>query len=449
MSQEQPNVVVITCHDLGRHLGCYGQETVQSPNLDQLSGEGITFERAFCTAPQCSPSRAALYTGRHPHANGVMGLTHRNFAWDLNPDERHLGQVLRDAGYTTALIGVHHESRVGDPDRVAKRCGMDIYIPQAHGDVTADRALDHLAERARDQRPFYLQLGFDEPHRVSARQRAEPDYMGFIGDYLEPDAERGVEVPPWLRDTPGTRAEVAELQGAIRYVDRQIGRVLSGLRELGLEEDTLLVFTPDHGVALPRAKCSLYDPGLSVALIVRFPRRGWVGGRRQDELVSNVDLFPTILDAIGLPIDPRVQGQSFAALLDGADYAARECVFGEMTYHDYYDPVRCVRTARHKLIVNFSAAPSFMNPSQSWRPRSEPVVPPVPSVDYHPLVELYDLAADPWERQNLADDPAQADVRRDLLARLLAWMRSTEDPLLEGAITSPMHRWAVGQVLGG
>lgn len=448
MRSDQPNVVVITCHDLGRHLGCYGQSTVRSPRLDRLAAEGVTFDRAFCAAPQCSPSRAALFTGRSPHANGVMGLTHRDFAWDLDPDERHLGQVLRDAGYTTALIGVHHESRAGDPAMVRERCGMDSYLPHARGEITASRALEYLGERAEDGRPFYLQIGFGEPHRLATREREEPDYMGFIGDYLEPDVERGVAVPPWLADTPLARTEIAELQGAIRYVDARIGRVLEGLRTLGLEENTLLIFTPDHGLALPRAKCSLYDPGLSVALIVRFPGRGWTGGRREADLVSNVDIFPTILDALEIAIDPRVEGRSFRPLLDGEAYAPRDCVFGEMTYHDYYDPVRCIRTDRYKLIANFTTAPSFMNPSQSWRPRCDPVVPPFPPVAYHVPVELYDLQADPGEQRNLADDLDHVEVRRDLLQRLGRWMAATEDPLLQGAVTPPTHRRVLAELRG-
>jgi arylsulfatase A-like enzyme len=444
----RPNILLITCHDLGRFLGCYGVPTVQSPHLDALAADGIRATHAFCTAPQCSPSRASLFTGRYPHANGVMGLTHADFAWDLHPGERHLGQILHDAGYTTALMGIHHESRRGTPDQIAARCGMDEVQPPMRGEDLTDTALAWLARAADAERPFYLQLGYHEPHRARAEIRDEPNYMGFLGDELAPDDTLGVTIPPYLRETALAREELAELQGAVRALDTAVGRLLAGLRDLGLEERTAVIFTTDHGLALPRAKCSLYDPGLEVALILRHPARGWRGGRTVESLLSNLDLFPTLLDLLGLPIPPTIQGHSHLAAFDGAPHTPRDEIFGELTYHDYYDPRRCIRTARHKLIANFSAAPSFMDPSQSWQPRTVTVVPPDPALAYHPPLELYDLATDPHEWHNLADDPAHAATQRDLLARLGQWMRDTGDPLLTGAVTSPLHRRVAG-MLGG
>jgi arylsulfatase A-like enzyme len=444
----RPNILLITCHDLGRFLGCYGVPTVQTPHLDALAADGVRATRAFCTAPQCSPSRASLFTGRYPHANGVLGLTHADFAWDLHPDERHLGQVLRDAGYATALMGVYHESRGGSPDEVAARCGMETVLPPLHGEELTDAALDWLSRAAGGERPFYLQAGYHEPHRAPAEVRDEPGYMGFLGDYLAPDDTLGVTIPPYLRETATAREELAELQGAVRALDAAAGRLLAEVRDLGLEERTVVIFTTDHGVALPRAKCSLYDPGLEVALILRHPARGWRGGRTVESLISNLDLFPTLLELLGLPIEERVQGQSQLAALDGTSHTPRDEVFGEMTYHDYYDPRRCIRTERHKLIANFSAAPAFMDPSQSWQPRTVTTIPADPARAYHPPIELYDLDADPNEWRNLADEPDHAAIRGDLLSRLGRWMRDTGDPLLAGAVTSPLHRRVVGMLAG-
>ncbi len=438
-SDRRPNILIMHCHDLGRFLHCYGVKTVQTPNLDRLASEGVTFLNTFCSAPQCSPSRASIFTGRYPHNNGVMGLCHAEFAWDLHSDEQHLGQILGGAGYETAGVGVIHETRGGP-----RRCGLQQYTPASNAERAADEAIALLKRLAgRSDRPFYMQVGCIEPHRLGGRDKADSDHMGFLGDHLQEDRSQGVTVPGYLRDTEGTRTEIAELQGAVRHMDRHMGRVLEGLRELGLEANTLTIFTTDHGIAMPRAKCSLYDPGLGVAFMLRWPSRaGWHGGMRRSEMVSNIDILPTILDAVGVAVPGRVQGRSFAPLLDGRSYASRTEIFGEITYHDYYDPRRCIRTETHKLIVNFSSAPFFMDPSQSWRPRSDTKVPLNHAVAYHPAVELYDLREDPHELRNLADNPTHASVRKELLGRLNRHLEATQDPILTEGVVSPIQRKA-------
>ncbi|MCW5982212.1 MAG: sulfatase [Bryobacteraceae bacterium] len=431
------NIVLLHCHDLGWHLGCYGVESVSSPNLDRFASQGALFERSFCTAPQCSPSRASIFTGRYPHTNGVMGLTHANFGWDLNSGERHLGQILKEAGYATAGVGIIHETHSG-----AARCGLDDYTPGARAQQMADAAIARLGQLARGDKPFYLQAGCIEPHRLGRPDDTE--YMGFLGPDLKADTSRGVWIPPYLRDTTGTRAELAELQGAVRHMDAQMGRVLSSLAELGLESNTLAIFTTDHGIAMPRAKCSVYEPGLQTAFMLRLPgRQGWSGGVRNKAMISNIDYLPTILEAAGVPVPAGVQGRSFAPLLDGRSYMPRDAIFGELTHHDYYDPRRSVRTETHKLIVNFSSAPAFMDPSQSWRPRSDTVVPASHAVSYHPPYELYDLSRDPWEQRDVAGDAAYASVLGDLRARLRKHMEATGDPLLNGAVSPPLHNRSV------
>jgi len=446
MPTKRPNILLMHCHDLGQYLQCYGVKTVRTPNLDRLASEGVRFERSFCTAPQCSPSRASLFTGRYPHNNGVMGLCHADFAWDLHPDERHLGQILRDAGYATAGVGTIHETHSGP-----KRCGLQHYKGGGGAKQAVDNATGLLERFAGEaDKPFYMQVGCIEPHRLGGKDPHASDHMGFLGRHIKPDTALGVDVPGFLRDTEGTRTELAELQGAVRYMDEQYGRLLKAVRDLGQEDSTLVIFTTDHGYAMPRAKCSLYDPGIAVALMLRLPsRQGWHGGIAHPQMVSNIDYVSTLLDLLGLPIPANVQGRSFSSLLDGKPYEPRKEVFGEITYHDYYDPRRCIRTETHKLIVNFSSAPSFMDPSQSWRPRSDTVVPPNHALAYHPVVELYDLRNDPWEQKDLAKDPAHAAVRKELLARLHRHLTETEDPILTEAVVSPMHRKAWAVLKGG
>jgi arylsulfatase A-like enzyme len=362
-----------------------------------------------------------------------MGLTHANFAWDLRPEEKHLAQYLKEAGYATLAIGVIHETRSG-----AQRLGYDQHIKKSRAAEATTAGLKQLKQLAEAKRPFYLYAGFTEPHRLPMPGTEEGH--GFPGAHLKPDESLGVAIPGYLRDTPGTREELAGLQGAVRHVDEQLGRWMQAIHELGLEENTLLIATTDHGVAMPRAKCSVYEPGLQVALLLKHSgRKGWHGGIVKNELVSNIDVLPTILEIAGISVPESVQGRSFAPLLDGRAYKPNTAIFGELTYHDYYDPQRSVRTETHKLIANFSAAPSFMDPSQQWRPKSDVVTPESPSSTYHPLIEVYDLSKDPWEQVNLANSPDAAPIRKELTALLYKHMVDTQDPLLNGAVTSPQH----------
>jgi len=432
--ENRPNVLLVHCHDLGTYLNCYGAETLRSPHLDAFAQEGVRFARSYCTAPQCSPSRASIFTGRYPHNNGVMGLCHANFAWDLHPAERHLAQILSGAGYAAEAVGIIHETRAG-----AARCGYERHVGQARVSVAVTGAIERLKHlAARQSQPFFMSVGFIEPHRLPAPEPG--DSMGFLSDEFGPDTTLGVSVPGYLRDTEGTRAELAELQGAIHHLDTHFGRLMTAVQDLGLYENTLVIFTTDHGYAMPRAKCAIYDPGIAVAFMLRLPARaGWHGGLVKDEMISNVDYLPTLLDLLRIPIPENVQGRSFAPLLDGQAYTPRHAIFAEITHHDYYDPRRCIRTETHKLIVNFSSAPFFMDPSQSWRPRADTVVPENNALAYHECVELYDLRQDPWELEDLARDPAHAQTRKELLARLRHHLIETQDPILEGAVTPPLH----------
>ena len=446
----RPNILLFHCHDLGRYLGCYDRKTVQTPNIDGLAAEGVRFSNSFCAAPQCSPSRAAMFTGRYPTTNGVMGLTHSRFAWELHQSERHLAGQLAKAGYYTASIGVMHETQQdarywGYVERYEKR------EDAATAREVSDATIDFLRRRAQTansrEAPFFVSAGVYEPHRIAGS--AEEDHLGFIGDHIKPDSELGIEVPTYLRDDEGTREELAELQGAIQHVDAQFGRVLETIHELGLREHTLVVFTTDHGVALPRAKCTCYDPGIEVALIARLPSRsGWNGGRQIDALISNLDLMPSLCEIADARVPTGVQGRSWVPLVDGNDYAPNEEVFSELTYHDYYDPMRAIRTNRYKLIVFFSAAPSYMPPTQSWKPRSSPKLPTHPPLSYHPDVELYDLDEDPSEHQNLAEETDYQQIKRRLLNRLFEHLSSIEDPILKGPVPSPSHSSAVQELRG-
>src|SRR6476469_2911786 len=217
----RPNILQIICHDLGHHLGCYGIRSVHTPTLDGLAAEGVRFANSFCTSPGCSPSRAALATGRYPHCNGVLGLAHSYFGWQLGPGERHIASLLADGGYHTVLFGLQHVT----------------YHPETLGfhEIMGDRPADGVAENIEDwlstriqhptpnaQRPFYIELNFFEPHRPF-------DFGG-----VAPDREAGVQVPPYLPDNEAARGELASMQGAIRKVDSAVERILAAVEKTGL-----------------------------------------------------------------------------------------------------------------------------------------------------------------------------------------------------------------------
>jgi arylsulfatase A-like enzyme len=395
---------------------------VTSPALDRLAAGGVRCDRSFCTAPQCSPSRASLHTGMYPHAAGVLGLAHPPFGWRLDPRVKHIAQILADEGYSTTLVGMQHLIDRGS----AHELGYTRVLPVAPAYDEAAATLALLRELAGSEAPFYLEVGFEEPHRPY-------DFGGAV-----PDSSRGVDVPGYLPDAPESRQDLAAFQGAIRQMDAGVGQILAGLDALGLNEATCVIFATDHGAAMPRAKCTLYDPGIEIALVLRLPGLERDSGRVLPELISNVDVTPTLLEALGVAPPGSLQGRSFLPLLLRNAYSPRSDIFSEKTFHTYYEPMRSVRTDDHKLIVNFEVSTLVDVPTDV---RQSPIYPLMHQEfdDVRAPVELYDLSQDRWERHNLAGAPEYASVEGDLRQRLLEWMRSTNDPLLDGPIASPYY----------
>jgi N-sulfoglucosamine sulfohydrolase len=429
MAASHPHIVFITCHDLGRYLGAYGVTTVHSPSFDRLAAEGILFANAFCTSPGCSPSRAAMATGRYPHNNGVMGLTHPPFGWDLHDDEEPIAALLRHAGYGTHLFGFQHITTQLDRIGFDEFHGFDRLAgchEPALGQNVAGRFAAFLQEAPLD-RPLYMELNLEEPHRPYDQGGATPD------------DSRGVTVPAYLPPDDTSRDEMAAVQGAIRQADAAFGRVLDAIDAAGIAESTIVLFAADHGLAMPRAKCTLYDAGIEVALMLRAPGSTIPAGGRVDALVSNVDLLPSLLELAGLPTPSRLQGRSFAPLLRGERFEPRGEIFAEKTYHSYYDPMRAIRTDRYKYIRNFETSfavevPGDVAQGPIYRRHVE-----LYEGHEHPPVELYDLTSDPWEQENLAGRAKVAEVERDLDGRVWNWMAETGDPLLAGPVPDPMY----------
>ncbi len=425
---KRPNILIITTHDTGRHFGCYGIEQLNTPNIDTLAAEGVRLSNTFAMAPICCPSRATMMTGRYPQSHGLMDLCFSPFDWAMNPDEQHLSHILRDAGYFTRLFGIQHEVHNKDLSRL----GFEVLPPPGAGaaswgmtpcDRVAEEVATFLGERREGERPFYAQIGFFETHSP------------FTWGGAEPDESRGVFIPPYLVPSEPLRRMVCEFQGNIKKMDAAVGVILASLSRCGLDQNTIVIMTTDHGIEYPRAKWTLYDPGLEIALIARWPGGGVCGGRACDRLQSNLDFLPTILDLAGIAIPERVQGHSYAGALTGtSDPPRREVIFA---LYAKGCQGRCVRSNDFKLIRNFELEKWYNKPVDLTNPADYWVSPPL---------ELYDLRADPLEFNNLAAAPAHADLRNDLELRLLRWLEEVSDPILRGPLRTPFYERAIREM---
>jgi arylsulfatase A-like enzyme len=408
---QRDNVLIVHWHDLGRYLGAYGHADVSSPRLDRLATEGILFTRAHATAPLCSPSRGSLFTGRYPQSNGLVGLAHHG--WEYRAGVRTLPQLMSESGWHTTLFGMQHETSF------PSRLGFDEYdVSNAYCEYVVERATRWL--RDAPQQPFLLTAGFFETHRPYPRDRYEP---------ADPDA---VRLPDYLPDLPDIREDLADFYGSISVADAAAGQLLDALAETGLDRSTWVVFLTDHGPALPRAKSTLYDAGTGIAMIVRPPTRHETTGRTYDDLFSGVDLVPTVLGLLGLPIPDDVEGLSHAAnVLDAISDSApvRGEVYTTKTYHDSFDPIRAIRTKEFSYIENYATRPLLDLPLDIEESAPGKAVAPL-SAAPRPERELYDLRNDPTERDNLLTGvvSSAADAIASEMALLLNdWRQKTND----------------------
>ncbi len=411
------NIVLIHCHDLGQYLGCYGAP-LSTAHLDNLAAQGVRFTRYACTAAQCSPSRGSIMTGRYPHQNGLMGLAH--IGWELNDDEVTLPMYLNEAGYSTWLFGEQHETSGDHPERLGYR---NLWVESSKAREVSQKATGFLKRMSHDnsQQPFFASIGFSEPHRPY-------NAPGYAAD--DPAA---VQPPPYLPDRPGIREDLAGLHGLIGTVDEAAGRIVQAVDDVGLADNTLVIFTTDHGIAMPRAKGTCYDPGIMTALIMRLPGL-CEGGKEYHQLLSNVDLLPTLLELTRQDIPERVAGRSFLPLPTGGDYQPRDHIFAEMTWHDKYNPMRAIRTEKYKYIRNFGDRPLVYLPLDIYEGRAGEETREEYYATRRPQEELYDIENDPLEQNNLAGKPEYGQQLRAFRDQVEQWREATNDPLLDGPI---------------
>jgi len=425
---KKPNIILFITHDQGQFLGCYDTpqtpNSLHTPNLDNLAKGGIRFTNYFCTAPQCSPSRGSIQTSLYPHQNGLMGLVNRG--WSLPSSNKTIPIYLREAGYSTHLIGLQHEARD------VKTLGYD-YFSKRMKDYRYDtnrmfREYESFLENHRnDEKPFYLNIGTIEIHRP------------FIIWSQVNDSDL-VKVPPFLPDNDKIRKDLSLFYGIINPLDRTIGKLIEVLGETGLREDTLFIFTTDHGSPFPRAKCTLYDPGIKTLLIMNWPKSHlYHNGSVIEQMISNIDLLPTLLDITGGETPPGIEGKSFLPILENPKLSFRQNIFTEKTYHEIYDPIRSVRTSKYKYIRNFEKyRRSYQIPLDIERGLSGQYVKDKIEIE-RSEEELYDLKNDPNEANNLINNPTYENILFELKQKLLEWMIETNDPILKGRVPSQLN----------
>lgn len=416
----QPNIVYLHCHDAGRYIQPFGH-AIETPNLQRVAEQGVLFRQAFTCNPTCSPSRACLMTGKWAHVNGMLGLAHRGFA--LNDYNDALVPRLNAAGYETVLSGVQHIAR--PPFAEVDQIGYtNVLTEDGKAAEASDIAVDYLKNRS-DDRPFFLDVGFHQPHRAGE---------SFRHDFDPPDP-RYVRPPAPLPDNATTRQDMSVFHASMKTADHGFGKVLDTLDELGLADNTLVICTTDHGIAFPAMKCNLTDHGMGVYLIVHGP--GFDGGMVVDEMVTHMDILPTILQTIGADAPAGLNGKALQPLVTGEADELHEQIFAEVNYHAAYEPKRAVRTRRWKYIRHYDGRDNHVYPNCDNSPsktywdeygwRDQP----------RPEETLYDLIFDPNETNNLAGAPRAADVLADMRARMDKWMAETNDPILAGPIPLP------------
>lgn len=423
--RNRPNILWITCEDLSPLLGCYGDAFAITPNLDRLAEQGVRYTRAFATASVCTPARSCLITGVHASS---LGTQHLRGPVPLAEDVRCFSRLLRDAGYFCT-----------------NNVKEDYNFPKPPGTWDASSKTAHWRMKARKPgQPFFAVFNFMTTHqsRIRFDERRFAQLTRRLADHERHDPAK-VPLPPYYPDTPVVRRDMARVYDMATAMDKQAGDLLQQLEQDDLADDTIVFFYSDHGTGMPRHKRWLFDSGIHVPLIVRFPEKyrhlapAGPGGV-VDRLVSFVDFAPTVLSLAEIKIPVYMQGRAF--LGDQAGGPRRYVFAIRDRVDEVYEMSRAVREARYKYIRNsmphrprmqystfsertptrkelrrLAAAGELQGPAKLLM---EPT---------KPAEELYDTQVDPYELHNLADSAEHREVLERMRDVLHQWIVDTRD----------------------
>lgn len=431
IAAQRPNILWLIAEDFSQHLGCYGTKEVWTPNLDQLAREGMRYTRAFTTAPVCSASRSAFITGMYQTTIGAHHhRSHRDDGYALPAGVKVITDRFREAGYFTANL-------VQMPENFGfKGSGKTDWNFTYTGPRFDGQRWDEL----KSKQPFYAQINFQETHRAfHAPAKADP---------------AKVNLPPIYPDHPVARKDWAEYLDAASELDRKIGLILKQLEADALADNTMVLFMGDHGQAHVRGKQFVYEDGLSIPLIIRWPKnfpapKNFKPGSVSDQLVCALDFTATSLALAGVTKPANMQGRVF---LGDQSEPPRQYVFGA---RDRCDETmfrfRTVRDARYRYIKNFMPERPFLQ-TNDYKERSYPVWNLIKELgaagkltDWQknfylaptmPPEELFDMDADPHSMTNLAAStkPEHQAALKRLRSELEKWIEESND---QGRIAEP------------
>lgn len=399
-AEQKPNIVWIMMEDWGYQLSCYNEPGVYTPNIDKFAEEGIRFTNSFCTAPVCSPSRSAMVTGFHQ--NYIGANQHRTANEDKKPlpyGIKPITHLLEEAGYFTCFMA----TRKTDLNFTLER-------PVYQGEDWSERA---------EGQPFFAQLTFPGTHRKWERDAERPIDI------------QHVKLPPYYPQTDLAKRDWANGLEAAQRVDRQIGEVLQRLEDEGLAENTIVFIIGDNGRCMPRGKQFLYDGGIQVPIMVRWPAK-IKPAQVRDDLVQTIDISKTILDVAGVTPPHPLHGMN---LLDESTKNRKYIFAARDKMDDTHDAMRAIRSKEFKLIQNLMPERAYCQ-FNNYKETSYPVLallnilnikgelPPEQAAFMaatKPEFELYDLKNDPYEMYNLANNPDYQDIMNELLLELNNW----------------------------
>jgi len=440
IAAEQPNILWLTAEDMSPHLGCYGDGETHTPRIDAFAREAVRYTHAFATAPVCSPARSCLITGMYATSLGTQRLRSQ---FPVPPEFRPFTALLREAGYYCTNNVKTDYNLQGEAKFI--RAAWDDSSPQAHW------------RARRSGRPFFAVFNFMTTHQSRASVWPHEQFEREVAANLT-TAERHDPakrtLPPYYPDTDEARRAWARYRDCIAALDKQVGAILDQLDTDGLAEETIVCFFSDHGMGMPRGKRCLFDSGLRVPLLIRFPKK-WAHlapakpGETSDRLVSFVDFAPTMMSLCGAPAPKYMQGQAF---LGPNAPEPRKYVYGARDRVDEaFDVARSVRDGRWLYIRNFMPHLSWMQPEaysdgSTFRQELKRLAVAgklgADSLAYaaprRALEELYDTQADPHQLHNLIADELCRNVLERLRGELRLWQLETRDA---GFITEP-QMWA-------